>query len=87
MKFKTVSGSEYEIRDGLVRRINPEHEKRADGEWVRLINNPDVRVGECAIVTTESLRRFGGDDYETRDEEANLFSTRITSTVTEVWDE
>lgn len=86
MKFRTVSGSEYEIKDGFVRRSNPSYEKRADGKWLRLINS-HVQVGEPAYLVVESLRGYGGDDYGTPDDQADDVTTRTTSTVTEVYDD
>lgn len=86
MKFTTVSGSEYEIKDGFVRRINPLAGKRADGEWVKLIQEPVIEVGESAILRTESLRKYGPDDYGTPDDQADDVTTRVTSTVTGVWE-
>lgn len=64
MIFKTISGSIYEIRDGQVRRINPEHKKQADGEWVTLLNEPVVEVGKRVHLSLQSLADLGPDDLE-----------------------
>lgn len=64
MIFKTVSGSHYEIQDGYIRRINPLEEKRADGEWIELIEEPNVVVGERVTLVMKSLAPYGPDDYE-----------------------
>ena len=87
MKFMTSSGSMYEIESGRVRRVNPGHEKRADGEWVTLVNDPAIRVGEQAYLVTESLRRYGSDDYGTSDDEASPHSIRVTTPVTYISDD
>lgn len=87
MRFKTVSGSEYEIQDGEIRRLNALAGKRADGEWLTLIQEPVIEIGESAIIRTESLRTYGPDDYGTPDGEADPFSTRITSEVTEIYND
>lgn len=96
MKFSTYSGSEYEIVPGyldpgsgiespaMVRRVNPSYEKRADGEWTRLVNNPIIEVGQPVILTMTSLSEYGSDDYGTPEEDASPYTTRITSTVTEI---
>lgn len=84
VEFKTESGSEYVINDGMVRRVNSKRGKRADGEWVRLINDPVIEVGARAVLVVESLRRFGPDDLKTGDELAADYSTRITSEIVEV---
>ena len=84
MKFKTVTGSEYEIVADRIRRINPSAEKRRDGEWVKLVRKPYIEVGHSAYLTLESLAEAGTDDYGTPLSEASPFTTRITSTVVEV---
>lgn len=63
MKFETETGSAYQIKDGLVRRIPADgNEKRADGEWVRLVGEPDIRVGYSARMVIETLAAYGSDD-------------------------
>lgn len=90
MKFRTKSGSEYEIVEHpagkVVRRINTNYQKRVDGEWVRLINNPVIEVGEQAVLTMPSLSEFGYDDIGTPEELASEYTTRVTSTITEVFE-
>lgn len=84
MRFTTYSGSEYEIEGDWILRINQTAGKRADGEWVRLVNSPIIEVGQSAVLTMLSLSSYGTDDYETRPEDASPYTTRITSTVMEV---
>lgn len=84
MKFKTKSGSEYEIIADRIRRLNRDAGKRMDGEWVKLVRKPHIEVGYSAYLTLESLAAAGTDDYGTPASEASPFTTRITSTVTEV---
>lgn len=88
--FSTASGSEYEIvshpSGKMIRRVNVEHGKRADDKWVRLINDPTLEVGVSAILVLDSLAAYGEDDYGTPRENADKYTTRITSTVTEVRD-
>ena len=87
MKFLTESGSIYEIDGDHIRRINerPQGAKRADGEWVRLMETPKIGVGECAFLVLENLSEFGEDDY------GNLVKSestwRRTSPVERIWDE
>lgn len=85
MKFSTYSGSEYEIQDGMVRRLNSNYGKRADGEWIWLIEEPVVKVGESAILRMKSLSSYGEDDLWTPREHTTAITTRITSTVTEIY--
>lgn len=90
MRFKTATGSEYEIvqhpSGSVVRRLNAKHEKRADGEWVRLLNEPVIEVGEQALLTMSSLSAFGADDIGTPEDLASEYTTRVTSTITEVFE-
>lgn len=64
MIFKTVSGSIYEIQDNKVRRVNPEHKKRADGDWVELLEAPVVEVGKRVSLAMRSLAELGPDDLD-----------------------
>jgi len=93
MRFRTESGSTYEIRDGLdedqktvtvVRRLNPEYTKRADGEWKILLNDPHVEKGFRAVLVMESLSGYGADDHG---QEGGGPTVRTTSIVTEVWED
>lgn len=63
MKFWTESGSVYEIKEFKIRRINDHYQKRADNEWVELLNEPQVELGHRVVLVTESLSRYGSDDY------------------------
>lgn len=72
MRFTTESGSVYEIREvnGLhreVRRVNDGFGKRADGEWVRLLQHSPVEVGVNVILEMVSLSPYGPDDSGNRD--------------------
>lgn len=87
MRFKTVSGSEYEIRGDKIRRLNALAGKRADGEWIRLHNDPEIHVGASGVLIMDSLRDFGHDDNFTPWAETDNVTTRVTSTVTEVYDD
>ena len=59
MKFKTVSGSTYEIQGGTVRRVNEGYGKRADGDWIELFNpNVVVEVGEPVIAASSGMADF-----------------------------
>ena len=85
----TRSGAvyEYKVEDGtpLIRRINPEHEKRGDGEWQILLEPlPDRSlVGAIAVLVLSSLARYGEDDHGTPHEVAarSGVTTRATTTV------
>ena len=81
MKFTTYSGSTYEISDGKIRRLNPDYEKRADGEWATLFNDPDIEVGSPAVLALESLAKRGPDDVGTPEWLKDNFTTRVTSIV------
>lgn len=90
MKFKTKTGSEYEIVNhpagDMIRRINASAEKRADGEWVRLYGHSPIEVGHSAVLVMESLARYGSDDTGfDQGDEITFQTTRTTSTVDEVW--
>lgn len=63
IRFTTLSGSTYEISGDRVRRVNPGYEKRADGDWVQLINIPTVTVGAAAVLVLDSLGPYGPDDH------------------------
>lgn len=64
MIFKTVSGSIYEIQGNKVRRVNPEHKKRADGDWVELLETPVVEIGKRVSLAMRSLAELGPDDLD-----------------------
>ena len=58
-RFTTESGSVYEIRNTPwdyqeVRRVNPDAPKRADGQWVRLIDVSPLVEGRAVILLTAS---------------------------------
>lgn len=81
MIFHTETGSTYEIAESKVRRVNAEAAKRADGEWVRLLNDPWVEVGFSVLLVLEPLSGYGPDDYGFED---GLLTTRKTSRVTSI---
>jgi len=81
MIFHTETGSTYEMKDGKIRRINPEASKRADGEWVTLLNDPYIEVGVSALLVLEPLSGYGPDDYGVED---GGVTTRRTSYVTSI---
>jgi hypothetical protein len=86
MIFTTETGSTYEINDDggvpYVRRLNSWYEKRADGEWIKLLNTPKVELGGNVTLVLESLSEYGPDDHGTIGGGATV---RRTSRVTEVW--
>lgn len=89
MRFKTKSGSTYEIAefDGVehVRRLNPDFSKRADGGWTRLRRRSEVTVGCSVLLVMDSLATLGPDDIGTPGDEVDDVTTRITTEVEEVW--
>lgn len=89
MRFKTSSGSTYEITeiDGLeyVRRLNPDYSKRADGDWTRLRHRSEVTVGCSVLLVMDSLATLGPDDMGTPQGNASNVTQRITTEVEEVW--
>lgn len=88
MKFKTHSGSTYEIVDHpagrMVARLNEDYSKRADGEFVQLHNDPVVEVGQPVFMVLSSLANRGEDDHGTDPAAASTYTYRTTSPVTEV---
>lgn len=77
--FETYTGSTYEINHGKIRRLNPDYEKRGDGNWYTLYNRPEIEVGRPAYLMMESLSHLGADDDGT--EGGDAMTTRITSEV------
>ena len=86
MWFKTESGSTYEVLENIqrIRRVNDSYAKRGDSEWLEYANiSPwPIRPGYRVTVVTESLADYGSDDYGTPREEAEEFTTRVTSRCT-----
>lgn len=89
MKFRTESGSVYEIAelDGLeyVRRLNPDYTKRADGDWVRLHLRSEITAGCSVLLVLDSLAGLGPDDNGNPQDNGSDVTQRITSPVEEVW--
>ena len=77
--FETMSGARYWIKGGMLKRLNPNDEKRGDGEWLKLINEPAIEVGRRAILLVEPLSSYGPDDFGNTEEAA--FTQRITTPV------
>ena len=88
--FKTYTGSSYWVKGGKVKRLNYAAGKRGDGEWLTLVNLPDIRVGQSACLMLEPINHLGDDDSgrPTQNEEVHV-TVRTTSEVTviEVLDE
>lgn len=80
MKFRTESGSTYEIVGDKIRRLNRDFGKRADGFWIQLAERPTVQVGYPVWIVMESLKEYGPDDYG--NEYAEDVTTRVTTPVT-----
>ena len=78
LAFETWTGSRYEINHGKIRRLNPDAEKRGDGNWYTMYNRPVIEVGQSAYLMMESLSHLGADDYGT---EGGALTTRTTSEV------
>lgn len=72
---KTETGSIYEFEPGRVirRRTDDAGVMRRDGEWIKLYQDPVVKVGVNMILYIEQL---GSADFP--------FTTRMTSRVTEI---
>lgn len=89
--FRTESGAVYEFAysaredQWLARRGNLDHEKRGDGTWLRLLNEPVVEVGYRAMLVVEPLDALGPDDAGNPKDSGALATTRMTTIVTEVW--
>ena len=89
--LKTESGAVYEyVMQGetpMIRRVNPEHEKRGDGEWQELLTplSTGSLEGYRMVLVMRSLARYGQDDYGTslEDAEASGVTTRVTTRVVE----
>ena len=79
--FNTYTGSTDEINHGKVRRLNPDYEKRGDGNWYILYNRPEIEVGQPAFLMMESLSHLGSDDYG---QEGGALTTRTTSEVVRI---
>lgn len=86
MRFTTESGSQYELDEDQkhIRRVNVDHGKRGDGDWLRLYNHTEIEVGVRVLMSLESLAHAGPDDFRTRPEDASAITTRLTTVVTEV---
>lgn len=89
--FRTESGAVYEFLysaredQWLVRRGNLDYEKRGDGTWLRLLNEPFVEVGYRAMLVVEPLDALGPDDVGNPKDSGAASTTRLTTIVAEVW--
>lgn len=83
MRFKTETGSEYEMQGALIRRVNTGAEKRGDGKWLLLKNEPHIAIGESALLELEPLAAYGPDDNGAHVVESTS-TWRKTSWVTEI---
>jgi len=89
--LKTESGAVYEyVMQGetpMIRRVNPEHEKRGDGEWQELLTplSTGSLEGYRMVLVMRSLAHYGQDDYGTSpgDAESSGVTTRVTTRVLE----
>lgn len=90
LQVTTESGAKYEFenRDGqeFVRRVNPDYEKRGDGDWQVLLDLfPEIpTVGQSLVIVMESLARYGQDDHGTPPELVSNVTTRRTTPIIEV---
>lgn len=85
MKFQTVSGAIYQIEGDHIRRVNPNYRKRADGEWVRLWEQPQVELGLPVCILMDSLSDHGPDDYGNHLSGEGV-TQRRTTPVERIWD-
>lgn len=90
IEFHTETGSRYEIERhyGLarIRRHNPDWGKRADDEWVPLLNDPHLEVGFPAILRMASLSALGPDDHGAPQGNDSVATIRTTSRVTAIYE-
>ena len=80
----TESGSTYQVDGDRIRRVNEDHEKRGDGEWLQLLTAPTITVGGSMLLQLEPLDSFGPDDFGMQF--ASFTTTRITTPVIKVVD-
>lgn len=78
--FETESGARYWIKDGRVKRLNPNDVKRADGEWVAFYDYPVLDVGYSAVLRLAPLSGYGQDDFGNL-EDTTVFTTRTTTPI------
>lgn len=62
IRVTTETGSRYEIEGAKIRRVNTSAEKRGDGLWLQLANEPIPIVGQPMVLILESLSAMGPDD-------------------------
>ena len=77
--FETMSGARYWIKGSMLKRLNPNDEKRGDGEWLRLLEEPEIVVGMPAYLVLEPLSKYGPDDYGVHGEA--MVTNRVTTPV------
>lgn len=81
-RITTESGAAYllDLEQRRVKRENPGHVKRGDGEWQPLLDARPFppEVGARLVIAMESLSRYGADDQGT---ENGGPTTRVTTPV------
>lgn len=75
--FETESGAQYWVKGGKVKRLNPDHPKRADEEWIEFVEYPVLDVGFPAILRLAPLGEVDDDIEATA-----IFTTRTTTPLT-----
>ena len=70
-RITTESRAVYllDLEQRRIKRQNPNHTKRGDGEWQPLLNIQPFppKVGDRLVIAMESLAHYGADDYGNRD--------------------
>lgn len=87
MRFETETGSVYELKGSLVRRVNGAAEKRGDGSWLLLLNTPDIKLGSRAELLLEPLDKLGPDDEGNLENSGAMATWRTTSIVVGIYDD
>lgn len=89
-KITTESGAVYLYEPGRIKRLaaDSDYEKRADGEWLTLYNEPTFKIGWRAFLVVRSLAALGPDDHGTLPENTDPYvTTRITTPVVRIEDQ
>lgn len=86
-EMKTSSGAVYEFWGKSVRRVSGGDDKRADGDWMKLLNWEEFTlehsfVGVRLMLKLEQLSDLGPDDSgREMGEVSGGFTTRVTTPV------